>query len=218
MPPQEIVTEPAPVPPLPPGMPDFGSISQKYWESEQVKANVASEAKRNPGAAVITPPSTDAVLDAFSTAFDAIVVLPVEWPDDVPPNHPVRSLPINVRLWTGPQWQRFWALNKVVEKDGVVDEDASRVQLERQFWYVVMISACTAEGQMLFASMLPDNEDNYDDAACEAMKARYNGPTGLLTMNPIYVAGLGFNGLLKGNEERDAKNSGTTNASTSSGE
>ena len=218
MPPQEAVLEPT-LPTLPPGMPDFGKVSQDYWENEQVKANLAKESSKPAGAAVVTPPSTDAVLDAFTTALDTVVVLPVEWSDDVPSNHPVRSLPINVRLWTGPQWRKFWDLNKVVKKeDQTVDEDASRDQLEQQFWYVVMISACTADGQMLFSAMLPDTEDNFSVEACAAMKAKYGGPAGLLTMNPIYVAGLGFNGLLKGNEERDGKNSGTTNTSTSSGE
>lgn len=213
---QEIAMESV-APKLPPGMPDFTKVSQEYW-AEQDKTAKAKDAAKPVGSAVVTPPSTDAVLDAFTSAFTAVVVLPVEWPEEVPPNHPVRNLPVHVRLWNSQQWARFWELNKPVEKDGVTDEDASSLKLEHQFWYVVMISACTAEGQMLFANMLPDNEDNYTAEACAAMKAKFGGPAGMLTMNPIYVAGLGFNGLLKGNEERDGKNSDTTNASTSSGE
>jgi hypothetical protein len=202
---------------LPEGFPNFTEVAEKYWSEHSKDADTKTETKPN-SVAVVTPPSTEALMDAFTTAFDTVVVQPVQWPDDLPVNHPIRNLPVHVKLWTGPQWHRFWLLNKQVETNGVVDEDATRHQLELQFWYVILISTCTTDNQMIFASMLKDSDDNYDEEACLAMKAKYGGPAGLLTMNPLYIAAMGFNGLLKVNEERDAKNSDTANTSTSSGE
>lgn len=214
-------------------MTDFSKVAEEYWKKEEA-ASVASSSS-NTSTAVVTPPSTDALLDAFSAAFDTPVIQKVQWPAAVPTNHPIRSLPVHVRLWTGPQWTKFWELGKPVLLPGVVegsppteeqiDKAASTEKLHHQFWYVVLISACDGSGNPLAASLLAAMPhvvtafaEGTIEAACLYMRNKYSGPAGLLTMNPIYEAALGFNGLLKGPEERDGKNSDTTTSSTSSGE
>lgn len=215
-------------------MTDFSKVAEEYWAKEEA-ASVASSST-NSGTAVVTPPSTDALIDAFSAAFDAPVIQPVTWPAAVPVNHPIRSLPVHVRLWTGPQWTKFWELGKPVLLPGIVegsppteeqiDKVASNEKLHQQFWYVVLISACDSSGNPLAASLLPSKDSGLAllwaadsiEAPCAYMKNKYSGPAGLLTMNPLYEAALGFNGLLKSPEERDGKNSDTTTSSTSSGE
>lgn len=219
-------------------MSKFSDISKEYWAKEEA-ASVASSSSTSSsasGTAVVTPPSTDALIDAFSAAFDTPVIQPVVWPAAIPINHPIRSLPVHVRLWTGPEWTKFWDLSKPVllpgvaegspHTEGQIDKPATNDKLHQQFWYVVLISACDANGNPLAASLLPTKDSGLAllwaadsiEAPCAYMRNKYSGPAGLLTMNPIYEAALGFNGLLKSPEERDGKNSDTTTSSTSSGE
>ena len=189
---------------------DFQELAKQFWKQEE-EAKVKAPAKKE-AFAVVTPSATGPLLDAFAAAFSAPVLQAVEWPDEVPANHPVRKLPVFVRLWNGQQWTKFWSLNKPDSKDDLID----------QFWYVLFISAVNDQGTPLFSAFQPEEAlGDYDVTMSQTvakLKQAYDGPAGLLTMNPIYIAALGFNGLLKTNEERDAKNSDTATSSTSSGE
>lgn len=201
MPPQEIVFEQAK--PTVEGAPDFAKLSADYWNNSVAEAVKKEGERKNAGIAVVTPSSGDALIDSFFTAFDTPVILPVQWPDDVPEGHPIRNLDTHVRLWDSQQWARFWVLNKEVKVDGEVDDTASTENLKTQFWFVIWISACDKSGRRIFTNAaVPEGEEQ----ACKWLKLKFDGPAGLLTMNPIYIAALGFNGLLNGNEERDGKN------------
>ena len=144
-------------------LPDFGKVSAEYWQNEAVQSSLKAESDRkNAGVAVVTPPVGDALMDGFLAAFNTPVILPVEWPVDVPESHPIRSLGVHVRLWDSEQWLRFWALNKEVKKDGAVDQEATNENLKIQFWYVLWISACDSSGRMIFAA--PSAPSAPDDA------------------------------------------------------
>jgi hypothetical protein len=214
-------------------MSKFSEISKEYWAKEEA-ASVASSSSASgsaSGTAVVTPPSTDALIDAFSAAFDTPVIQKVTWPAAVPVNHPIRALPVHVRLWTGPEWTKFWELSKPIllptaavgsTEASDINQEATTDRLHQQFWYVVLISACDSVGKQIFSPMVMDDQQEAFVSgflkACLLMKQKYSGPAGLLTMNPLYEAALGFNGLLKSPEERDGKNSDATTSSTSSGE
>lgn len=214
----------------------FRKAAQDYAD-KYLSGKTSSEPVSPSGTAVVgAPPSqTHSVLDAIYSAADTPIIQPVVWPPNLPANHPIRSIPLHVRLWNAVEWATFWDLQEVVNAS--TEGEARNNATSDRFWYIVAISACDNYGQPVFklpeaialqvASKCHENAGSDDEITnswlgkevlakhltsrlAEHLKERFDGPNGWLIVNPIEDAAMMFNGLRAVVENREAKNSDTT--------
>lgn len=188
---------------------EFLRASQAFLEKEQAAADEASPTNAALTEAIIA--NADGVsdsLDSLLSAFDTEVLHAVKWADDMPQGHPLRKQPLYVRLWNASEWKSFWNILEAEKKENDVRKTLAPPLPTREstssFWFVVVTSLCTADGKSVFNEHVSEVEKRYD------------GPKGLIWANGVHTQSMMFNGLYT-SENAVAKNSDTTNTSTSSG-
>lgn len=188
---------------------EFLRASQAFLEKEQAASVATSPVSSALTEAIIAnADSVSESLDNLLTAFDTEVLHAVKWSDDMPKGHPLRKQPLYVRLWNASEWKSFWDILEAEKKENDVRKTLQTPLPTREstssFWFVVVTSLCTDDGKPVFNEPVSEVENRYD------------GPKGLIWANSVHTQAMMFNGLYT-SENGVAKNSDTTNTSTSSG-
>lgn len=168
------------------------------------------------------------LVEAFqNSVFDALtadVLHPVQWPDKLPAEHPIRSKNLFIRLWNAEEWRNFW---KVVDLQDRTEDKETKADLSGVLsWLVILYSVCDSTGVKIFSSIRPKESGRVtvdvlpvdDVAAINGMIERFKSPSGMLITEPLYSQGMVINGLATPEVDHVAKNFEATNTLTSSGE
>lgn len=184
------------------------------WHANQAEKVAASSLQQTGSVVGEFEPSKN-LLDSLTALSTLPVILPVQWNDQVPINHPVRQLPVYVKLWDAASWQNFWNVRRNdadCEKAASTDNSIYEPRLQ---WYVFLVSICDDKGVSPYFSGLFTDPDLSE--ACDKLRTIFSGPKDRAWVDCVIDQALKYNGLVSTNEGLIGKNSETTDSSTSSG-
>jgi hypothetical protein len=195
---------------------EFSKVAEEYRNKVVQEEAEKGKPSRPVGLVVATEtPSTETVFDAFFSALEQEIVLPVSWLPEVPENHPIRKLAVHVRLWDGPSWKEFGEICALPEEALKKLGFASNGSMLN--WWILAVSAVTSAGELLFkqANGLHGSELF---SLLPSIAAQYDSPKHAAVTESILETAIEFNGLKKEVANRDAKKPDSIGSSTSSNE